>query len=523
MPRLPQVVPDNPRTDPRTAQRSLGVAEAPGQALARLGQDIAGVGSEIFTQEQQLWQGRQVMEKTAEAAVQSRALYDQILNDPNIQDPDLAKTMQEGFKILHDRIGKDIKDPAVRFQYDEHFTRLTTGFAVDAIDQQRKRLIDHSIAASEMSLDALAKEVPTATSQRLDGIMSIAEGFLAHDVAIRSRTEAQATGRLQKFRKEAYTAHYDEQIRNDPGQAFTDLQKDTFLDPVEKEYLINKAQGQVIAQANQAINDQKAAEAEVAKQRTLTMNADITNSVSSAMNGTYTHPQLEDLRLKYNDHHGEPLPDEKYRLLFDLINKPQQQDPSDPQTLATMNILVNSMNPPPLAKLDDLHHRGLLNLNDYSALSVDVEKNRKSLFIEGLSHNGKVIDDEYGGDREIHANALKDLFKGASLKQIEDKYAAAYKTNSDFKSSQTAYESALQQRDNWNSGHFWGPLKAKVGGDDPNPHNDQVLRKQEQFIKAAKTAHKFVGDADPGDEEGKIYTDANGVNVMAVGGKYIAQ
>lgn len=335
MPRIPQVISD---VSPRTAPRSLGVAEAPGQAIARLGQDVAGVGSEIFTQEQQLWQGRQVMEKTAEAAIQSKALYDQILNDPNIKDPDLAKTMQEGFKILHDRIGKDIKDPAVRFQYDQHFTALTTQFAVNAVDQQRKRLIDHGRASSDYALDVLSKEAPTATGQRLDAITSIAEGIFAHDVAMKLRNEQEATAGMIAFREQAYNAKYINQIRVNPAQAEEDLTNDTFLNPITKENLINNAHNAVLSQAAETLRQKLAEQAAAEKQFKEDRAGAVTNYISRAGRDDLSLNELEQQRIIWQ------LSREDYSAIRDTIFKGPDL-PSIPKTDFDVDIAVHSTPP----------------------------------------------------------------------------------------------------------------------------------------------------------------------------------
>lgn len=515
MPRIPQVVSD---VSPRTAPLSLGVAEQPGDAAARLGRDVAQVGSEIFNQQQQLWQARQAMDKTAQAGIESEKLYNQITTDPTIPDQDLVSSVTNGLKTLHDNIGKDIKDPTVKLIYDKNFTSLTVSRTVDAMALQRSRTIDNGRSSLETSLDTLGRLVPDATGQRLDAIMAQAEGNLSFAATSGLLSHDDATKRMIQFRDDAYTAKYIQQIRENAPQALSDLQEDTHLQPIKKEQLINSAQDHIVAQANQYIADRQKADEEATKQRKAHMDADVTGATAAALDGTYTHGELADLQAKYASG-GEPLPAEKYEHLFDLINKPPMQPPSDPQTKAKMDILVHSMSPPALSTLHTAYSNGLLNLNDYTALSVDLEKNQKSLYDEGRTQNEKVINDEYSGDKEIHAAALKDLLSGASLQQVEQKYAAAYKTSSDFKHAQTSYESTLQQQQNWKTTHYVRSFASNKS----NPYNDGVIRKTEELIKAAKTAHKLVGDADVGDQEGRIYTDANGTNVMAVGGKYIAQ
>jgi len=494
------------------------VAQLPGDALANVGQDVATVGQGIFNEQQNLWRAREAMDKTAQSALESEKLYNQITTDPNIKDEDLVKNVQDGFKILHDRIGQDIKDPVTKLIYDKNFTALTVQRSIDAMTLQRSRTIDNGRASLLNSLDVMSRLVPDATGQRLDAILAQAQGNIAFAATSGLIKKEDAQQMMQQFRENAYTAKYDKQIRENPAQAFSDLQSDTNLDPIKKELLIDKAEQTIQTQAAQYLADRKAADEEAAKQRKFHMDADVTNATDAALKGQLTYQNLEDIKTKYATG-GEPLSRENYEHLFDLINKPLQQPPSDPQTLSDMKILVNSADPPPLRTILDLHQNGQLNLDDRADLAVELERNKKSQAIQNRTQLEKVLADEFGADKSIHAAALKDMLSGASLKQIEETYQPVYKVSSEFKGAQNSYETALNKWENWNSQHYFRSFFSTA----QNPNNDELDQRKQQFIDAAKKAHKLIGNAPNGLSEGSIHLDAQGNSAIVVKGQYVAQ
>lgn len=504
----------------------MGAAMAPGEAIARVGAQVADIGQEMLARQVQLARSRQLMEVTSTAALAANTTYETTIADPNVPNEHLADTVQKGLVTVHDKIAKGIKDPEVRLRFDENFSGLTQQHVIHATSLQREREISASVASLNTSNQTLAGLAVDHTGQQLDADMAHIEGNLSGAVAHGMISQEQAQAESHRLRTEIYSAKFTKEIRDNPFQAYKDLQDDTNLDPVKKQDFIDRAENQVEAQLRQAEAAGRQAKEEAAKQRKMQMDSEATQYEADLAqgNGKATLPRLVEMQQKYATG-GEPLSRETFERLHDLTLKPEQQPPSDPTTLAGVEISVNSTTPISMSQLHNLYLSGKINLDDYAKQSVVLEKNVKELADksraianEYRAHNEPVIADLFGGDKSIHQAAQRDLNNGMKIEDIEKKYAPAYKTASsnEFKTSQRAYESAIEQQHEWASGFH--PIK-HLG---ENPKDELVQKKTEEFLNAAKKSGNDLGLAPSGILDG-ISHDKNGKLLLVVGGHYIAQ
>jgi len=194
---------------------------APGEAAARVGEEATNIGLELAHRQVQLQRSQRVMEKTAQGAEAASKLYDQILNDPTVPDNELAQRVQDGFKILHDNIGKDIKDSQVRQQYDENFQALTTQHIVHAIGVQRDRINSSAKATLDSSNDTLSNLAVDQTGPQLDAVIGQLHGNIAGAVANKLFTPEQGKKELDARLAEIQDAKGLKLIRTTPNQPST--------------------------------------------------------------------------------------------------------------------------------------------------------------------------------------------------------------------------------------------------------------------------------------------------------------
>jgi len=502
MPRLPQVTND---VSPQTPNRSLGVAAQPGEALASFGQDVAAVGSDIVQKQIHLQQLNDYTTGSTQAALAIDEAVRAERENPDFRTQ--PERINKAVQIITQNTLKNTLYPQVRekLQQDLEQQRVQaiTNARTDSFNKER----DYGRAMFLTSLDQSRNRLNTLNGMERD--FELANVVGRSDATLHAGLFGQQE--MGSIMKNFSSGIAEDQARidgiNDPAGTAAKLIGGHEFDAIDPTNRLQLAQ-QIMMEDEKRQNER-------IKQIKEMQEGDVTVATASALKGQLTFQQLEDLKDKYA-RIGVPLSRENYEHVFDLINRPLQQQPSDPQTISDMKILVHSMNPPPLSTLLDLHQQGKLNLDDRAALAVSLEQNRKSQFIQNRAQMEKVIADEFGGDKEIHAAALKDLISGATLKQIEDTYQPVYKLSSDFKGAQAAYETALNKQANWKSNHFFSFIKT-------DPNQDEVTQRTEQFISAAKKAKKLMGPAPPGTPEGKIFRDPQGNSYIAVSGQYIAQ
>lgn len=520
---------------------------APAEAAARLGQDATNIGLELAHRQVQLQRSQRVMEKTAQGAEAASKLYDQILNDPSVPNDQIASRVEAGFKILHDNIGKDIKDAQVRQNYDENFQALTTQHIVHAIGVQRDRINSSAKAALDTSNDTLSNLAVDHTGPQLDADIAQLHGNIAGAVANKLLTPEQGKNELDKRLADIQDAKGLKLIRTNPQSAIDFYKSDTELDPVHREIRLNQAIEQLDAQTRQARADQRFAEEQAQKLRNDSIENDSTQARLSALDGKLTHQALTELVQKYNQPGQKPFPATEAEHLFDLINKPLQENPSDPNVRKSTELAVTSVVPQITKReLANLYRKGSLNLTDYTNLDNKLTTNlhyladeAKSDVRQRQSQAEAVLRANFGGDPAVMALALKDMAEGSMaqggtqdplklLPLIQEHYkplmqalggASKAAALGQFNSSRNAYANAVEAQTKWSSG-----IRGTIADIfETNPNDVLVEQRKEDLLNKAKAAGKVLRPAAKGITDGTAWIQPDGVHVMAVGGEVIAQ
>lgn len=243
MPQLPIIVStQSPRSAPKPFG-SIGVAAQPGEAAARLGEAAANVGLDILHQQNEIRNGRKLLEALTGAQREAEDLYANQLAQPDHEG--LAAGVTAGFSKISEKYGKALKDPQTKLQFDRSFTGLTLQREVDAAHEERAREISRASAMVNEELDALSNMAVGASGQQLDSILAMTQGVLAWAAKTGIRTSEQAQKQLSAWDDEVYSAKYIEEIRTRPHQAFVDISADSHLAADKKQYFLNNAQNAI--------------------------------------------------------------------------------------------------------------------------------------------------------------------------------------------------------------------------------------------------------------------------------------
>lgn len=369
MPRLPQIIADQV---PQGAPISVGAAQLPGEAYARFGSAVTDIGQEMAQKQIELQRTRQLMDATSTGALAANSFYQDTIADPNVPNEKLSDTVQKGLLAVHDKIAKGIKDPVVRQRFDENFTGLTIQHVVQATSLAQKREISASVATLNTSNETLASLAVDHTGQQLDSDLANMEGNLSGAVAHGMITSEQAQAESHRLRTEIYTARFVKEIRNDPFQAYKDLEGDTNLGPLTRQDLLNRASTELEAQQRQALAQQDRDEREREKAFGKVRDSAVAEMVSRARNGQLTLPDLEDQRRNLD------LDATQYDLIRNFIEKGPDH-PSDPQKLLDYTITVNSSSAGAglQTKLARDYSSGALARDDYWQLQTRLAENLK--------------------------------------------------------------------------------------------------------------------------------------------------
>lgn len=304
MPRLPQIVQNQPL---QGSGLSIGSAMAPAEAAARLGQDATNIGLELAHRQVQLQRSQRVMEKTALAVEGAAKLYDKLINDPSIPDNQLASKVQEGFKILHDNIGKDIKDSQVRELYDQNFQGLASQHIVSATRLQRERINSSAKAGLYDSLHILVGRAMDATHQEQDFLVGQIHANINGSIASKLITPEEGDKLLDAHLKEISTAKTIKAIREGPHQALADINADKFPDltPVEKQFYLTQAQGQADALDAHIVALQEKGQAQAEKEYKVAQENAQTNITDRALHGMATFADVEEWKQAWHPTHDD--------------------------------------------------------------------------------------------------------------------------------------------------------------------------------------------------------------------------
>jgi hypothetical protein len=353
-----------------------------------VGEDAANIGNELVQRQIELQRTQQVMDKTAQAAEATTNLYDQITNDPSIPDNQIAQKVQDGFKILHDNIGRDIKDARVRQAYDENFNSLTVQHVVHAIGVQRDRINNSAIATLNGSNDTLSAQAVDAAGQLQDALVAQIHGNVASAVAHKLITPEQGQKELGARLGEIATGKTIKAIRENPHQALADLQGNAYqdLDPVRRQDFIDQAKNQAQAQDNEVIRLARQSAEDADKAATRKAELVTAQDVDLARDGklplTVLQQHLKDFNLSAT----------QYDLVRNYIEK-APTTPSNRDTLDAMTMKVRSAYPPPglkgqLAQFFRDHNTNPsvgLNREDYMQLDSELTTNLNHAKEEGRS------------------------------------------------------------------------------------------------------------------------------------------
>lgn len=515
MPKIPIVG----AVEPQFSGQSISAAQLPGEAAARFGGAATEIGQQMMDQQVELARTKNLMESNSQAEDAATSVYNATMQDRTIDPLKLAGTVKTGLETVHDKISKNIKDPIVKMHFDQNFEGVMDRHVTTATTVGFQRSIDDYNAQANTSMDTYVNASATAPADEVDHNKAQISGIIAGQVAHGALTKVQGQAELERRFGQIDHAQALASIQADPAGAaqLLRLNKWPTIPPVEREQLAHNAD-------LQAARNKREDAAAVAKQRKEAIDSEATSYEADALagNGQATFQRLSDLQKKYSTG-GEPMSRETYERLYDLTAKPPQQ-PSDPDTLSAVKISVNSTTPMSVSALHDLYLQRKIGLNDYTEQSIVLEKNVKELADksrvisnENRSQNEKIIADEFGGNPEIHANALKDLVAGSTLQDIEKKYQAQYKgaNTNDFKTARNSFDSAVKAQQTWQR-TYWG---AHIT--DNQPLQDMVDKKRDELIVAAKKAKRILRPADPGTVEGMPWIQPDGAHVMAIAGQVI--
>lgn len=547
MPRLPQTVQNQPLS---ASGLSISSSMQPGEAAASLGRDVANIGTEMTQRIINIQRANQVMTKSAQGAEAAAKLYDQIKNDPSVPDAELAQRVQEGFKILHDNIGADIKDRQVREIFDNNFQGLTTAHVVDAVSEGRRRIISAANAGRAESNDTnvnLAVTYPGGPihDKAIADLMANTDSAVANKMITAEEGQKEKSLNLDKIEVGGVLR----QIREDPSTAFADLQdpqKYTNLDAVMRQRLTTDAWNMVQANAQQALTNMRANEAEAAKIRHEGISSDVTNMRLLASEGKLTHQGLADAVQKWRPTKPgeESFPGPEVSVLTDLINKPFES-PSDQATRDWAELAVTASRPTATVdQLQNLRSRGFLNTQDYlryeGMLTTNLhylEDQAKEAMRSREVIAEDIIRNRYGGAPLVFEQALKDLADSSAaragtkdplslLEPLQKKYdpmllevggPTVAKVRQEFVSAQNALENAQKSLGNWKSVHY---NRAFFGGTN-QAIEDDIRIKKETLVDRAKKAKRLIGPADPGTKEDATWPRPDGSTAVVVNGQVI--
>jgi len=518
MPRLPQVVQNQPL---QGSGLSIGSAMAPGEAAASLGRDVANIGTEMAQRVINIQRANQVMTKSAQGAEAAAKLYDQIKNDPTVPDAELAQRVQDGFKILHENIGADIKDRQVREIFDQNFQGLTTAHVVDAVAEGRRRIISTANAGRADSNDTnvnLAVTYPGGPihDKAIADLMANTDSAVANKLITAEEGQKEKSLNLDKIEVGGVLR----QIREDPSTAFADLQdpeKYKNLDAVMRQRLTTDAWNMVQANAQQALTNIRANEAEAAKIRHESISSDATNMRLLASEGKLTHQALADAVQKWRPTKAgeESFPGAEVSVLTDLINKPFES-PSDPATRDWAELAVTASRPTATVdELQNLRSRGILNTPDYLRYEGMLTTNLhylNDLAKEAMRSREVIAEDiirnRYGGAPKVFELALKDLADSSAaragtkdplalLKPLQDKYdpmvldpggTSVAKALNEFKGAQRRLENAQQDYTNWYRIHYMQDFAGLS-----NVKENEVSTAKDDLLIKAEAAGMLLG------------------------------
>jgi hypothetical protein len=534
MPTIPHIVSRQPLGAPGI---SVGAAELPGEATARAGADVFSIGQQMQDREMEL---RRLNDYSATSAQASLAI-DKAVNDEK-QNPDFRTAPQRIDKAIQDISSEtlsQVRDPQVKAQLQDYLTKSRDVQLINARDFRRQKEIQYGRGTFANSLDASRQKAEGLSGVEYDQELAHQQGLADAAIAAGLFTPLQVKGMMDAY----YVGVESDRARKrgavDPVGTIDDLVSGKGYSHLSLDQRLTIAR-QVSADANarKRISDQARQQA---------MDADVTNATEQAVQGKLTLDQLDALKNKYGTG-GFPLPANTFEHLFDLINKPVKQHPSDPNTSAliirAMNNVIPAIGQDQLWNLYQLGpENGGINLDDYTTFSnalrtrmnyVNDRANAQIVARAGLAE--QIIESKYGGNPEVKAQALDSLsrtlrYGGTTdplsiLPELDSKLSPIIQAQQglpltgaigQFNSALNAYLSALQAQHRWAMG-WRGWVKNHI---EQNPNDARVLDLRSDLLNKAKAAGRLLGDAAPNVPEGATWMRPDGKIVFVVGGKII--
>lgn len=525
---------------PTLPRRSLDSAVQPYQGLADFGRASQAAGVDLTgmaDKEAELRRGRQVLDATTNATLDAQDFYQKQLATPQDQldaHVGLAGGVANGLKAIGDSYRKDLKDPAARLAFDQHFDNLTVHTILDARDEERKREISSSRAVVDNTLGALANYTANSSGAQMDSGLAMAKGTVDWAVNTNLITAEEGGKVFDNWKHGVYKGKAEQAVQSDPFRTAVEVSQGKWPDltPTEQQTIINDA-GAVIKR-NQADAEKKLKDAQ---------EASISNMSSMAKNGTLTHAYLESERTRLD------IPGSSYDTLFDLIGKRQSEAASDSQKYTSLKL--GASHQPPIVSEADIYHANLdfqagrpgLNAQDTVDLLEERRKNAKaadsadSPISKQRSNAQQILGLRLGSDPVTHARALTELTQSpsftsglgdpvASANAIADKYQGPIDklggvshsvAQSNYKLYKDKYFAAINQQAKWASG-IRGAIASSF---ETNPNDEQVSQRKVEFVNAADAAGKVIGPAPPRSIEGAIKTLPSGRSLIILGGKMI--
>lgn len=515
MPRIPQVVSD---VSPRTAPLSLGVAEQPGEAAARLGQDVSGIGDEIVQKQIHLQQ----LNDYTTGITSAQLAIDQAVRTER-ENPDFRTQPDRINKAAQIIIGNTLKDqkyPEVRAQLqqqlEERRVQAISGARTDAFNKEK----DYGQSMFLNSLEADRNRLNTLSGPERDFELShvVGKSDAALSVGLFDRVQMQQIMKNFSSGIAEDKANIDGII--DPaGTAAKLVRGDDYLaiDPSSRLQLAQRILSE----------DDKRQKEHIAQMKEV-QEGDVTGMTQAIQSGQASFKEIDGLENKWA-HAGLPMPPHLLEFLYEKASKPPAEAPSDPATKDLVTHLMTTT-PPGVAVsgLWDLHKSGKLNLHDYEDAANKVTSTNRWMIQQeqsldiartGLYH--QILSNEFGRNPELMGQVLGKFDKAtrfggnADPAQLTEQLIkenaplmerlgpkSAVGAQDAYESATHAYDAAVSAKETWDSHiankHIWPNL-----GID-NPKGDNLEARKSELIDAAKAADKFLGPASAGSIEGSM-------------------
>lgn len=534
MPRIPQVVNDVPG---RPAEQSMGAAQAPGAALANVGQDVSAIGDSIFKEQKQLNQSRQLMETNALAADAVDTFYRKTISDPTIANETLPDTVKQGIQKIHDDLAKQITDPQVLLHFNDNFQGVSDGHLSAARGVQYQRSVDDYKAGVKASIDQYVNLAATGTPEMVDHYKSQIVGILSNAVSTFHMSKVEAQTELDTRLGQIDHANASAAMQNDPAETAADLRLNKWpsIPPVERETLASQADR--LARTRQRDTDAFTLKQQEAAQKQLKIEGDAQFARDTALAdvGQLSHEQLMGDRLKYS--WGEEA-----HVLDSRIDNPREL-PSVSQSRDDVAIKVAQW-PPAITQQQiaqmtrsATNPNGTLSGQDAARFITDIANKTHQIDKEGPSptqqrsaatanvKNALANTDAYAPaiselNHNFQANPTGDPI--AMGDAVIKKYQANAVNIKPFNSAMDALKKAKATADQFPDIHYVMSDFLK------NPKLEFYTIARDKALKEAETAHRIIANAPANtpDWTRKTWNIAGpsfGKSVVVLNGKYVVE